>query len=220
MDIGAIFFIVILIFSVVIHEVSHGYVANMLGDPTARLAGRLTLNPIPHIDLVGSILVPFFLIISSTQFLVGWAKPVPVNLYNLKGKRSDFLVSVAGVGENLVVALLLGAVIRFSGLNPLEIIASPFYSILVVVVGLNLVLAIFNLIPIPPLDGSKVLFSMLPYRFQYIQRFMERYWLVLIVVVFLFAGAIIIPILSLSFELITGLPLGVYGGVIGALLGG
>ena len=201
--IGAIFFIAVLIMSVVIHEVSHGYVANIFGDPTARLSGRLTLNPIPHIDPIGSFLVPILLYFSTAgSFVFGWAKPVPVNPYNLRGGRFGMgLVSAAGILANLFVAVVFGLLVRFSG--ALELSAS-FIEIASIITLINLVLAIFNLIPVPPLDGSKVLFSLLPMRLHYIEEALERYWMFLIIGVLFLAPSIIGPILGFLLRIIVG----------------
>ncbi len=198
-----IFLIAILVMSVIIHEISHGYVAYMLGDPTAKLAGRLTLNPVSHIDPLGSIIVPTLMAMSGTGVIFGWAKPVPYNPYNLKNQRwGTALVGAAGAASNLLVAIIFGLIIRFGDLIG---IAGPFIEISVMIVLINILLAVFNLIPIPPLDGSKVLFSLLPYRFNYIQEFLERYWIFLIFFVIFFAWRIIMPIISLLFSFITGM---------------
>lgn len=211
MPIDIIFFVAIMLMSVVIHEVAHGYAADMLGDPTARFSGRLTLNPLRHIDPVGSILVPLLLIISQSGLLFGWAKPVPYNPYNLRNQRlGTGLVGVAGVLANFFLAIVFGLILRFSGLSPNEVLIEPFYRLVAIIVGLNLVLGIFNLIPIPPLDGSKVLFSLLPFRFMRFQQTMEQYWFLFIIVVFFFGSAIIVPVLSVLFALITGYSVGVY----------
>ena len=156
-----IFFFLALIFSIIVHEVSHGFAAEMLGDPTARLQGRLTLNPIPHIDPVGSILLPAILLISGTGFLFGWAKPVPYNPYNLKNQKwGEALVAAAGPGVNILLALVFGFLIRFgAGALP-----SEFIKLAGIIVMINIMLAFFNLIPVPPLDGSKLLKSILPFR--------------------------------------------------------
>lgn len=160
--------IIILIFSVIVHEVMHGYVALMFGDHTAQRAGRLTLNPIPHIDLVGTILLPAVLfllpILTGVKpgFLIGWAKPVPINPLNFRDiRRGEIFVSLAGVGSNFVLALLFAVLYHLSAFfiaNDLLIQVFQFG------VQMNLVLAIFNLLPIPPLDGSKVLIALLPYK--------------------------------------------------------
>lgn len=201
--ISAIFFIAILIMSVVIHEVSHGYVANIFGDPTARLAGRLTLNPVPHIDPLGSFIIPAILFFSTHgSFVFGWAKPVPVNPYNIKkGRLGMGLVSAAGVLANLLVAIIFGLIVRFSEALALS---SSFIEIALNIMVINLVLAIFNLIPVPPLDGSKVLFSLLPVRLHYIEEALERYWMFLIIGVLLLAPSIILPILQFMVRLLVG----------------
>ena len=169
---GGLISLVILLFSAILHEVAHGFVAERLGDPTARLAGRLTLNPKKHIDLYMSILLPLLLIISGSPIIFGAAKPVPVDPFNLKeGKKDLALVSLSGPLTNIVIAILTSVVFRifFSDHSVLEVIygrvmldslPNLLLTILGVTIYLNLILAIFNLIPIPPLDGSKV-FAML-----------------------------------------------------------
>jgi Zn-dependent protease len=156
----AIILIVILIFSVVVHELMHGVVADKLGDPTARYAGRLTLNPLPHLDLWGSIIIPAFLALSPSPFIFGWAKPVPYNPYNLRAdglfaRFSEALVAFAGPASNLAIALLFGTLIRLG-------VAGAAEPIMFLIVFVNILLFVFNLIPIPPLDGSKVLEALLP----------------------------------------------------------
>ena len=200
----AIFFIAIFILSIVIHEVAHGYAADMLGDPTAKLAGRLTLNPIPHIDPIGSVLLPIVLVVSNAGLLFGWAKPVPYNPYNLrKGKWGPMIVAIAGPLSNIFVALVFGILIRFGpeiGLN------DSFYFIFGMIVFVNILLAIFNMIPIPPLDGSKVLFSILPYKYQHIQQTLEQYgFMILLFFIFLGGWRIISPIINFLFQVITGI---------------
>lgn len=156
-----IFLILILIFSVVLHEVSHGYAANMLGDPTARLQGRLTLNPISHLDPLGSVILPAILALSGSPFLFGWAKPVPYNPYNFKrgGRWAEALVAGAGPAVNIFIAVLFALVVRFgAGLG----LPTPAIELGFLIVLVNVMLAIFNMIPIPPLDGSKVLAALLP----------------------------------------------------------
>lgn len=195
----AIFGIAILILSVVAHEVSHGYAADALGDPTARLAGRLTPNPLKHLDLVGSILVPLVTWFSG-GFIFGWAKPVPYNPYNVrKGKLGEALIALAGPAANIAIALVGGMLIRF--LPPLGTPA----TVLAGVVLINLVLAVFNLVPIPPLDGSKILFALLPYRYDHIRMFLERYGLILVLLFIVFLWSALFPIVSWLFSLITGL---------------
>lgn len=204
--------ITLVILSIIFHEVAHGYVANMLGDPTARLSGRLTLNPIPHIDPVGSILIPGILALSGTPFLIGWAKPVPYNPYNLRyGKWGEALVAGAGPATNVGIAVLFSLLLRFIGptANPLLL------QVALLVVFANLVLAIINLIPIPPLDGSKILRAVLPYRAALAYGNLERmtYALgpvgligILLLFIFVFNDVIFLFVLSL-FSFLTGLSL-------------
>jgi Zn-dependent protease len=158
MQLADIFQIVILIFSVVLHEVAHGYMANYLGDPTARLAGRLTLNPLKHIDPMGSVFLPLILKLSGSPILIGYAKPVPYNPYNLRGRYDEALVAFAGPGTNILLALIFGLTIRFFGgmLDPALVGAFA------IIAFINMLLALFNLIPVPPLDGSKILSVLLP----------------------------------------------------------
>ena len=152
-----IFLIVVIIFSAVIHEVMHGVAADSLGDKTARYAGRLTLNPIPHLDLFGSILLPLLLAFSGSSFFFAWAKPVPYNPYNLRpGRFSEALVAGAGPASNFVIALLTGLIMRIVPLSP------EVATVLFIVVVVNVMLTLFNLIPVPPLDGSKILEAFLP----------------------------------------------------------
>jgi Zn-dependent protease len=203
MQVDFIFSIIVLIISVVIHEVSHGYVADKLGDPTARLAGRLTLNPIKHLDPMGSIFLPLLLGLSSGgRFIFGWAKPVPYNPYNLKNhKWGEAMVATAGPLSNILIALIFGFVIRFG----FESLTGPLFNILFIITMVNVVLAVFNLIPIPPLDGSKILFAFLPYRFQNIRFWMEKYQMILVLVVVFFLWRLIFPVVPWIVSLITGL---------------
>lgn len=193
--ISPIFGIAILIISVVAHEVSHGYVAYILGDPTAKLAGRLTMNPLKHIDPVGSIFVP--LITSIAGFTFGWAKPVPYNPYNLRGgDKASAAVALAGPAMNLLIAFIFGVILKMrllDGIAPTEI-----YSLLIYIVLINFVLAVFNLTPIPPFDGSKVLFSMLPYNQRKIEEFLEANQLIILFVFIFFVwGVFIDPIINM-----------------------
>lgn len=164
MDPAFLFIIVALILSIVVHEAAHGYAADWLGDPTARLAGRLTLNPLPHLDFLGSILVPGLLYFSGAGILFGWAKPVPYNPYNLKDQRwGEALVAAAGPATNILIAIAFGLLMRSSGMLGLD---ASFVTVAGYVVYINILLALFNLIPFPPLDGSKVLAACLPWRAQ------------------------------------------------------
>lgn len=152
--------IIVLVFSAILHEIAHGYVAEKLGDPTARIAGRLTLNPIPHLDPIMSVAVPFLLLLSGSPIVFGAARPVPVNPLMLREGRKDIaLVAVAGPATNLVLALA-GALL-FHIVGPSSAVLSDIFSL---VVRLNLMLGFLNLIPVPPLDGSKFFSIILPER--------------------------------------------------------
>jgi len=153
--------LVVLILSIIVHEVAHGYAADSLGDPTARLAGRLTLNPLPHIDLMGSIVLPALLVFTNSPLLFGWAKPVPYNPYNLKDQRwGEAFVAVAGSATNLLLAVMFGLLVRFSPLLGLD---ATTISLAATIAFVNLFLGLFNLIPFPPLDGFTALRSALPW---------------------------------------------------------
>ncbi len=200
---NSIFYILVLIMSVVIHEVSHGFMAEYFGDKTARFAGRLTLNPLKHLDLFGSVLLPIFLVISHSPFLFGWAKPVPYNPDNLSNKKwGTIAVAGAGVIANFSIAIIFGIIIRTASHFALP---DGFYFITSIIVIVNLALGIFNLIPIPPLDGSKILFSFLPDSSRNVVQFIERYSLVLLLVFIVFFSDSLLPILSYLFHLLTGL---------------
>jgi Zn-dependent protease len=204
-----IFQIVVLIFSVVVHEVAHGYMANWLGDPTARLQGRLTLNPISHLDPMGSVILPLLLKLSGSPVLIGYAKPVPYNPYNLKGRYDEALVAFAGPGTNILLALVFGLAIRFFGdlLNPSLLIAFA------IIASINIMLAIFNLIPVPPLDGSKILSALLPGpigdAYEKFRTAFERLGIlggvVLLLVLLVFLMPYFVALISGAFSLLTGL---------------
>ncbi|MBO7432101.1 MAG: site-2 protease family protein [Elusimicrobia bacterium] len=167
----------ILLFSVIIHEVAHGYAAYRCGDNTAKLLGRLTLNPVPHIDIFGSIILPLFLMLVHAP-VFGWAKPVPVNPRVFKNyKRDIILVSIAGVTANFLLAIsaaLFMFIIRMTLTNEMSVLVSV-YHILQYVVVINVVLGVLNLIPIPPLDGSRVFFFLLPKNIAYQYARLEPY---------------------------------------------
>ncbi len=200
-----IFSLVILLFSVIIHELAHGYVANSLGDPTAKYQGRLTLNPIPHLDPFGSVILPLLLFIAGSPILVGWAKPVPINPYNFKDQRWGSLkVAIAGPLTNIALALVFGLCIRFI---PASVFAAMpgLLIIFSFIVHINLVLAIFNLVPIPPLDGSWILFKFIPYQFEGVKIFLQRYG-IFILIFLIFFGALqgLSGVTDALFHLITG----------------
>jgi len=203
--ISIVIFIFILLFSVIFHEIAHGLMAEKLGDPTARFAGRLTLNPIPHIDLFGSILLPALLLMVNSPILFGSAKPVPVNYSNLRNFRRDMiLVAFAGPLTNFILAAIAAVVVRVTpGLSEMGA------ELLTQTVVLNLVLGIFNLIPIPPLDGSKILASLFGFfdrNWMYQMLSLERYGFILLIIL-LFSGlfrVIIAPILSFLLSIFLG----------------
>ncbi len=204
--IDVIFSLAILLMSVVIHEVSHGYSAYLLGDPTAKLAGRLTLNPLKHLDFFGSIILPFLLVITGSPFVFGWAKPVPYNPYNLKNQKwGSAIVGAAGPLSNILMALVFGLILRF-GVD-YHFIPSSFLDIVASIVFINLLLAVFNLVPVPPLDGSKLLFSVLPYSWRQAEYFLERYGIFVLLFFIFFLWRFLLPVISLLFKLITGIGL-------------
>jgi Zn-dependent protease len=206
-----LFFLIVLILSIILHEVAHGYAAEYLGDPTARLEGRLTLNPISHIDPMGSVIIPAFLVLTQSPMLFGWAKPVPYNPYNLRGgKWAEAFVAFAGPGVNILLALGFGLIIRFFG-NSLPEITLVLASIIAYT---NIVLAMFNLLPIPPLDGSKILRAVLPYR-GYLAYVKFEQWLMglgfigmilVLFVILLVIGPFIGTAFNTIFWAITGVP--------------
>ncbi len=202
-----IFEFAVLIFSAVLHEVAHGYTAEYLGDPTARNAGRLTLNPLVHLDPFGSILMPLLLYFASGgAFFFAAAKPVPYDPHNLKDPRTGAAkIAVAGPVTNLLLALAFGIIIRILVYFPVPDFLLVLFAI---IVYLNILLGIFNLIPIPPLDGSRILFAILPpspgtYRAMYL---LERWGLLLVLIFVLFGFQIIVPIMNAIFTVFTGQP--------------
>jgi Zn-dependent protease len=160
--------LVILIYSVILHEIAHGLVAERLGDPTARLMGRLTLNPRPHIDPIMTILVPLLLFIGQSPVIIGGAKPVVIDPFNLRdGRKDSALVSLAGPATNLALAIIFALILKFSAgfiIQAMGANANIVLAIILRAVQINLALFIFNLIPIPPLDGSKIFALILPER--------------------------------------------------------
>lgn len=189
-----VFQVVILVFSVVIHEVSHGFVADHLGDPTARLAGRLTLNPLKHLDPFGSVVLPFLLSLVPGGVVFGWAKPVPYNPMNLKHpERGAAIIAAAGPLSNLLVAAVFAFIFRAA--DSLLILNPILGTLLLTVVLVNTALAVFNLVPLPPLDGSKVLFWFFPPSARGLQEWLERFgWLLLLFFIF-FAIDLISPVI-------------------------
>ncbi len=201
--IDSIFYIAILVMSIVIHEVAHGFMAERFGDKTARYAGRLTLNPIKHLDLFGSILLPAILVLTHSPFLFGWAKPVPYNPDNLSNKKwGTIAVASAGVLANFAIAIVFGLIIR----NGAELnLPVNFYVVTSIIVLVNLALGVFNLVPVPPLDGSKILFSFFPYSWRPAVNFLEKYSLVFLVLFIYFLSAKLGIVMGFLFHLLTGL---------------
>ncbi|MEW6173335.1 MAG: site-2 protease family protein [Bacillota bacterium] len=176
--------VIAFVVGITFHEFAHGWAADKIGDPTARYAGRLTLNPLAHVDPVGTILVPALLLFSGSRFVFGWAKPVPINPYNFRDRRRGLiLVSLAGPLANIAVAVLATLLLRFWGVG-----VPNLDYILVEVILINIFLAIFNLIPVPPLDGSKVLAGLIPGRQEWLV-WLEQYGM-LVLLLLIFTGAI------------------------------
>lgn len=214
-----VFGIAILILSVVVHEVSHGYAAYAMGDSTAKNAGRLTMNPVKHLDMMGSIIVPLLLVMFRSPFLFGWAKPVPYNPYNLKNQKwGPGIVAAAGPLSNFLTAGVFGLAsalvpladsLKISVADNLGLQSGDYaialYSFFVMIVWINIFLGIFNLVPIPPLDGSKVLFSFLPYRWLNVQTFLEKYGFFILVIFILFFSGILLPVASVFLRFFLGL---------------
>lgn len=201
-----IFQFIVFIFSVMVHEVSHGITAYRLGDDTAKKMGRLNLNPINHVDPFGSIFLPFILFLMQSPILFGWAKPVPYNPYNLKNpKTGSALIGLAGPLSNFSIAVIFGIFIRLvNSLGASADFLVPLNLFFNTIIFINLLLGVFNLVPIPPLDGSKILFALLPARYYRIQNFLETYgtWILLFFIVF--GIGIIEPIIKLLYLIIAG----------------
>ncbi len=194
-----IFYFLVIVPSAIIHEYAHGLAADMLGDPTARYAGRLTVNPIPHIDLWGTILMPITLsILTGGKFLFAYAKPVPYNPYNLKNQKwGPAMVAIAGPAANFLLAIAFAVVVRV--LPP-----SNFTSILSIIVYANVMLMIFNLVPIPPLDGSKVLYALLPDSARGVRIFLDKYGFAILLFFIFFLFETISPLIDGLFRLLVG----------------
>jgi len=196
------FQLLVLIFSVIIHEVAHGLMAENLGDPTARQAGRLTFNPLKHLEFFGSFLFPVLLFIAHSPFIFGWAKPVPYNPFLLSKdpKYGPVKVALAGPAANLAIALVLGIFLRFgSGWLPAAVL-----PLLGFVVFLNILLAIFNLVPLPPLDGSKILTIFLPEKYSLMWQNIGLGGIFLVIILISFFYDYIFQAVNLVFNIIVG----------------
>lgn len=197
-----LFSVIILIVSVMFHELAHGTVADMLGDPTPRLSGRLTLNPVAHMELFGSFILPLLCILSGTGFIIGWAKPVPFNPNHLKYRRwGPALVAAAGPLINFVIAITCAIGYRIIIVsNPV----SAFAGMLSMVVVINISLAIFNLIPVPPLDGHHIIGAAFPVFKQWSDSLMERYRFLIMIILLIAFSSVIVPIVLLITRLLLG----------------
>lgn len=198
--------IIIFLFSVVFHEVAHGWVAYSLGDPTAKYAKRLTLNPLRHLDPIGSIILPGILILMQIAgiggIIFGWAKPVPVNPYNFKDQKyGSAKVAIAGPLANISLALIFGLALRFF---PIIYTIQGVGFIFLYIVQINLILAIFNLMPFPPLDGSHILFTFLPRSAQKLRIFLAQYGLFVLMFVIFFLFQYIVWIVFWLMKIIIG----------------
>lgn len=196
-----IFTLIVLLFSIIIHEIAHGSIAYYLGDPTAKHSGRLTLNPLKHLDPFGSIILPLFLFLISAGKgpIFGWTKPVPVNPYNFRDQKWGTLkVSIAGPLSNFLIAIIFSLTVRFL---PLNISLITLFSI---IAFYNFAWGIFNLIPIPPLDGYHILFSLLGKRFSRFKSFLQQYSLAFLLMFILFGLRLIFLGAVILYSLIAG----------------
>lgn len=192
-----------LLVAVILHEVAHGYVAFRLGDPTAKMLGRLTLNPIPHVDLFGTVLLPGMLILSGSPFVFGYAKPVPVNFRMLRNPKRDMVwVAAAGPATNVLLAAISATLLKFVAVGSTELGLAG--TMLLYSVFINITLAVFNMLPIPPLDGGRVVVGLLPPRLAVAYAQLERVGM-LVVVVLLMSGSlryVLAPVQALFFRVL------------------
>lgn len=195
-----VFEIIVLIFSAVFHEYMHGWMAYRLGDNTAKDAGRLTFNPLAHLEWFGSFFLPLVMLVTRMPFVFGWAKPVPYNPLNLRDRKyGDLKVALAGPMGNLLIAIFFGLCLRF-----LPFFSLTFSGLLSLIVYVNLILMVFNLVPIPPLDGSKILATFLSPAARHKYLNMERTGFILVIVFVMFFGSLIIPVVNGLFKVIVG----------------
>lgn len=196
----SVFQIIILIFSAVIHEYMHGWTADQLGDPTARAAGRLTLNPLAHLEWFGSLLLPGMMLLSGMPFVFGWAKPVPYNPYNLRDQRwGGAKVALAGPAANFIVAVFFGLVLRF-----MPFVSLTFSGLIAVIIYINLILMIFNLLPIPPLDGSKIIAPFLSPAWQEKYLSLERFGFIFVILFAWLGFSYLLPVIDFLFRALAG----------------
>ena len=197
-----------LVFAVTVHEAAHGWVADRLGDPTARQLGRITFNPIPHIDPVGTILVPL-LMLSFTGFLIGWAKPVPVAVQRLRSPKRDMaVVAAAGPAVNLAMGLIWTLVMLLAHrlIHSMPVVAEPLLLMAVAGVFVNLVLMAINLLPVPPLDGGRVVTGLLPMAAARVYARIEPFGMIILILLLISGviGMILGPVVFGSIQLLPG----------------
>ncbi len=207
-ELSGLFTVLVVLMSVVVHEVAHGYAALRFGDRTALLAGRLTLNPLKHLDPIGSVVLPLLLIFSHAPFPFGWARPVPYNPNNLSDRKwGTIVVAFAGVGANFLLALAFSIVLRASVF--LGFLSPSFIMFVSLIILVNISLGIFNLIPVPPLDGSRIFFALMPSSFRSIEQQLEQYAfpIVLILMVLLWKFDFISPLIHFLYTILTGVGL-------------
>jgi Zn-dependent protease len=211
MDPLMIALIIALVFSVVLHEMAHGYAADWLGDPTARLSGRLTANPIPHLDPLMSVILPALLVLTHSPLLFGAAKPVPYNPYNFRryAKWGEAIVAAAGPATNILIAVIFAVLVRA---HEALALSDTFVQLSFQIIMLNIFLAFFNLVPIPPLDGSKILPRLLPFslamKYEGLRRQMERnagmsFVIIIFLFVFVLSGPLVVMTTTIA-RLLTG----------------
>ncbi len=200
----SIFYFLVLILSIIVHEVAHGLAAEREGDPTARLLGRITLNPLKHIDWLGSIVLPLILILTKAGIVLGWAKPVPYDPDKLRrGNKSVAIVSIAGIVANIAIAVFFGLVIRAA--IAFGFATGPIIEISSIIVLINSILALFNMTPLAPLDGFRFLQAVLPISAQQTLRFIEEYSLWLLLAYIFFGWGIVAPIAFSFYTALTGI---------------
>lgn len=207
-ELAGLFTVIIVLMSVVVHEVAHGYAALAFGDRTALMAGRLTLNPLKHLDPIGSVILPLILILTHAPFPFGWARPVPYNPFNLRDQKWGTLaVSAAGIGANFGLAIVFSLILR--GALFFGVTSVPFLSVVSLIILANISLGIFNLLPVPPLDGSRIFFALLPPSLRVWEARFEAYALpaVLVLMILLWKFDFISPLIRFLYTLFTGIGL-------------